>query len=84
MNLDDYKTIGTHWTAFYVNGNSKIYFDSLGVEHIPKEINNASIRYDNVGILLHWIYWFILKSLLDYTNLISLNDYEKNDKIILK
>ena len=24
------------------------------------------------------------KSLLDYTNLFSLNDYEKNDKIILK
>ena len=29
---------------------------------------------------------FILKSksLLDYTNLFSLNDYEKNDKIVLK
>ena len=29
---------------------------------------------------------FILKgkSLLDYANLFSLNDYEKNDKIILK
>ena len=24
------------------------------------------------------------KSLLDYTNLFSLNEYEKNDKIILK
>ena len=24
------------------------------------------------------------KSLLEYTNLFSLNDYEKNDKIILK
>ena len=24
------------------------------------------------------------KSLVDYTNLFSLNDYEKNDKIILK
>ena len=24
------------------------------------------------------------KSLLDYTNLFSLNDYEKNDKIVLK
>ena len=29
---------------------------------------------------------FILKgkSLLDYTNLFSLNEYEKNDKIVLK
>ena len=25
-----------------------------------------------------------VKSLLDYTNLFSLNDYEKNDKITLK
>ena len=28
INLDEYKSIRTHW----------IYFDSFGVEHIPKEI----------------------------------------------
>ena len=27
---------------------------------------------------------FMLKGLLEYTNLFSPNDYEKNDKIILK
>ena len=43
-NLDEYESIGTHWIALYVNGNSRktsydaIYFDSFGVEHIPKEI----------------------------------------------
>ena len=38
INLDEYKSMGTHWTDLYVNGNNKIYFDSLGVESIPKEI----------------------------------------------
>ena len=28
----------THWVALYVNNNTIIYFDSFGVEHIPKEI----------------------------------------------
>ena len=36
--------------------------------------------------LLHWIIDFMLKgkSLLDYTNFFSPNDYEKNDKVKLK
>ena len=37
-NLDEYKAIGTHWIALYVNGNNVTYFDSFGVKHIPKEI----------------------------------------------
>ena len=44
INLDEFKSIGTHWTALYVNGNNKrtsydaIDFDSFGVENGPKEI----------------------------------------------
>ena len=38
INLDEYESIGTHWIAWYVNGNNIKYFDSFGVEHIPKEI----------------------------------------------
>ena len=38
MNLDEFKSTGTHWIALYVNGNNIIYFDSFEVEHIPKEV----------------------------------------------
>ena len=38
LNLDEYKSIGTHWIALYVNDNNVTYFDSFGLEHIPKEI----------------------------------------------
>ena len=38
INLDEYSYIGTHWVALYVLNNDVAYFDSFGVEHIPKEI----------------------------------------------
>ena len=38
INLDKYSDIGTHWIALYVKNNDITYFDSSGVEHIPKEI----------------------------------------------
>ena len=38
INLDEYHDTGTHWVALYVNNNIVTYFDSFGVEHIPKEI----------------------------------------------
>ena len=43
MNIDKYKSIGTHWIALYANGNNEnasydaTYFDSFGDEHILKE-----------------------------------------------
>ena len=42
--LDEFKSIGTHWIALYVNGNNKsascdaIYSDSFWVEKILNEI----------------------------------------------
>ena len=36
INLDEYESIGTHWIALYVNAKNVTYFDSFGVEHIPK------------------------------------------------
>ena len=38
INLDEYYDIGTHWVALYEKNNDITYFDSFGLEHIPKEI----------------------------------------------
>ena len=41
INLDEYSNIGFHWLAFHVQNNDVTYFDSFGVEHIPKEIRTC-------------------------------------------
>ena len=38
INLDKFENIGTHWIALYVSDKKVIYFDSFGVEYIPKEV----------------------------------------------
>ena len=38
INLDEYSNFETHWVALYVSNNDDTYFDSFGVNHIPKEI----------------------------------------------
>ena len=38
VNLDEYADDGTHWIALYVKNNEITYFDSFGVEHVPKVI----------------------------------------------
>ena len=30
INLNEYKSIETHWIALYANGNNLTYFDSFG------------------------------------------------------
>ena len=100
INLDEYESIGTQWIALYVNAEYITYFDTFGVEHIPKEmkkfIGNKIIItniyriqvFDSImcGYFPIAFIDFMLKgkSLLEYTNLFSPNDYEYNDKIILK
>ena len=39
INLDEYANIGTYWIALFVKPKYTIYFDSFGIEHIPKENN---------------------------------------------
>ena len=38
INLAEYSDTGTHWIALCIQNNDVTYFDSFGVEHIPKEI----------------------------------------------
>ena len=99
INFDEYSDIGTPWIVLYVNAKTIQYFDSFGVEHIPKEIktfiNNKNIirnnfriqAYDSVmcGYFCNVFIDFMLKgnSLTDCTNLFSPNNFLKNDDIIL-
>ena len=38
ISLDKYESLGAHWIAFDVYEDTATYFDSFGVEYIPKEI----------------------------------------------
>ena len=99
INLDEYSNVGTHWVSLWVNNNNVTYFHSFGVEHIPKEIKklivNKNIKtnifriqaYDSImcGYFCIGFIDFMLKgkTLTEYTNLFSPNNFEKNDDIIL-
>ena len=93
--IDEYSDIGTHWVALDVQNNDVPYFNSFGVEHIPKEIRtfigNKNIKtnifriqaYDSImcGYFCIGFIDFMLagKTLTDFTNLFSPNKY--NSKI---
>ena len=99
INLDEYSDIGTHWVALHVNNNDATYFDSFGVEHIPREIkkfiSNKNIKtnifriqtYDSIMrgyFCIEFINFMLVgKNLIDFTNLFSANDFTSNDDIIL-
>ena len=90
INLDEYHDIGTHWVALYANNRTVTYFNSFGVEHIPKGImkfiKNKKIitnifriqAYDSImcGYFCIGFINFMFKgnSLTDLTNLFSQND----------
>ena len=97
INLDEYENTGTHWVALFVKTNEVIYFDSFGIEHIPKEvehaIGNKEIKanifrlqaYDSIMCGFYYTefinYMLKGKTLLDYTNLFSPDDFLKNDRV---
>ena len=99
INLDEDSDIGTHWIALYVQNNDATYFDRIGVEHIAKDIrtfistkniktNTFRIQaYDSImcGYFCIRFIDFMLKgkTLTEYTNLFSPNNFKKNDDIIL-
>ena len=97
INLDEYENTGTHWVSLFVKANKVIYFDSFGIEHIPKEINqsvNNNIEsnifriqaFDSIMCgysCIEFINYMLKgKTLLDYTNLFSPEDFKKNDQVI--
>ena len=98
MNSDEYENTGTHWVSLFVKQKYTVYFDSFGVEHIPKEINTFininNIKsnifriqaYDSImcGYFCIQFINYMLKGkiLLDYTNLFWPNDFKKNDRVI--
>ena len=108
INLDEYENTGTHWVSLFVKTKYTVYFDSFGVEHIPKEINkfinndttkSSSLEriksnifriqaYDSIMCgyfcieLISISYMLKGKTLLDYTNLFSPNDFKKNGQVI--
>ena len=103
INLDEYENTGTHWVCLFVKPKHRVYFDSFGIEHIPKKINKfinndtsaiAPIKsnifriqaYDSIMcgyFCIEFINYMLKgKTLLDYTNLFSPNDFKKNDQVI--
>ena len=107
INLDEYENTGTHWVSLFVKPKyttesssleCTIYFDSFGIEHIPKEINtfigNSDVKSNIFRIqacdsimcgyfCIEFINYMLKgKTLLDSTNLLSSNDFKKNDRVI--
>ena len=95
INLDGYENIGTHWIVLFVKSKYVVYFDSFGIEHIPKEIEHAignkEIKanifriqaYDSIMcgyFCIEFInYMFDGKNLIEFTSLFSPYDFKKND-----
>ena len=102
INLDEYENTGTHWVSLFVKPKHAVYFDSFGVEDIPKFIRSKELghavrngiksnifriqAHDSImcGYFCIEFINYMLKSktLLDYTNLFSPNDFKKNDQNI--
>ena len=99
INLDDYSDIVTHWVALCDHNDDVTYFDSFGVEHIPKAIktfiDNKNIKtnifriqaYDSImcGYFCIGFIDFMLagKTLTEFTNIFSRNNFLKNHDITL-
>ena len=87
--------------CLYANNKNVTYFDSFGIEHIPKEIKafiGCSLTittnifrvqaYDSIMCGYCCIgfidFMFKGKTLTEFTNLFSPNNFKKNDDTILK
>ena len=99
INLDEHADTGAHWITLFCNKNKIVYINSSGVEHIPEVIKefigNENIKANiyrvqsNNSIMCGYFcigfidFMLAGKTLIDYTNLFSPYDFNKNDQIIL-
>ena len=73
IHLDEYANVGAHWIALYLKNNEITYFNSFGVEHVPKEIKKF-IGHKNIKTSIIRIQadnsitcgYFVLDSLILY------------------
>ena len=95
MNTQMQALIGLH---YMLKIKKVVYFDSLGVEHVPKEIIKFIKNKDMIASIFRlqacdsiMCGYFCIKfidnmfddkTLIDFTNLFSPHDFKKNDIII--
>ena len=81
INLDKFESIGTQWIALDVNAENVTYFDSFGVEYIPKKIRKF-IGNKNIITNIYRIqaYDSVLRIQI-YIPLMSIKRMAKNIKI---
>ena len=98
INFDEHEDTGTHWFALFCKKPEIVYFDNFGVEHIPEEIKrfigNTNIKVNifrvqaNTSVMCGYFcirfidFMLAGKTLIDYTNLFSPDDFNKNGQII--
>ena len=73
INLDEYSDIGTHWVALWVHNNDVTYFNSFGVERIPKEVKTFIGRSLSITTIIFRIQaydsimcWYICIGFIDF------------------
>ena len=88
-----------YWIALFCNRNEIVFFESSGVQHVPREIkefigttnikaNICQVEANDSVMCGYFCIGFIEfmlagKKLTDYTSLISPHGFKKNDDIIL-
>ena len=99
ININDKQSKGTHWVSLFIEGNTAVYFDSMGIGHIPQEVlrkikdksttPNIFKKQDDDSIVWILLYHFcrIYACRKNYLRLypsIFPKDYRKNKKVIYK
>ena len=93
INIHDRKSKETPWVSLFIEKNTALYYDPVGIEYIPQEVlnktRNESITHNILRILdddtFMWGFYCITlveymvagETFLDHTNLFSPKNYEK-------